>query len=162
MGDSVCERKFFSERIMYYFVIINEKEWSSAKQEQPNEITDRRHLNQLIAHAALDLVDEHIKVSNQMYLKRIDKFNEYIVSAFVTASGIRFLVLHDKHNDDAIRHFFIEVYEAFIKQSMNPMYKHGEKIYSVSSTIELKLLENVTSHKVQTKQKQTLQYQCVL
>ena len=65
------------------------------------------------------------------HLKRIDKFNEYIVSAFVTASGIRFLVLHDKHNDDAIRHFFIEVYEAFIKQSMNPMYKHGEKIYSV-------------------------------
>lgn len=123
---------------MYYFVIINEKdvalyekEWSSTSSEKQNDIQDRRHLNQLIAHAALDLVDEHIKTSPQMYLKRIDKFNEYIVSAFVTASGIRFLVLHDKHNDDAIRHFFIEVYEAFIKQSMNPMYKHGEKIYSV-------------------------------
>jgi len=123
---------------MYYFVIINEKdvalyekEWSSTSLEKQNDIQDRRHLNQLIAHAALDLVDEHIKMSTQMYLKRIDKFNEYIVSAFVTASGIRFLVLHDKHNDDAIRHFFVEVYEAFIKQSMNPMYKHGEKIYSV-------------------------------
>lgn len=123
---------------MYYFVIINEhdmalyeKEWANSTNNESTDMQDRRHLNQLIAHAALDLIDEHIKLSNQMYLKRIDKFNEYIVSAFVTASGIRFLVLHDKHNDDAIRHFFVEVYEAFIKQSMNPLYKHGEKIYSI-------------------------------
>ena len=59
---------------MYYFVIINEKdvalyekEWSSSSMEKNSDIQDRRHLNQLIAHAALDLVDEHIKLSNQMY-----------------------------------------------------------------------------------------------
>ena len=59
---------------MYYFVIINEKdvalyekEWSSSNVEKNSDIQDRRHLNQLIAHAALDLVDEHIKLSNQMY-----------------------------------------------------------------------------------------------
>ena len=59
---------------MYYFVIINEKdvalyekEWSSTSLEKQNDIQDRRHLNQLIAHAALDLVDEHIKMSTQMY-----------------------------------------------------------------------------------------------
>lgn len=124
---------------MYYFVIINnedvalyEREWPSSDQNPAqSDMQDRRHLNQLIAHAALDLVDENIKLSNQMYLKRIDKFNEYIVSAFVTAGGIRFLVLHDSNNDDSVRLFFIEVYECFLKLLMNPLYKRGEKIYSM-------------------------------
>lgn len=70
---------------MYYFVIVNqddvalyEKEWETkTNADNPTEIQDRRHLNQLIAHAALDLVDETIKLNNFMHLKRIDKFNEY-------------------------------------------------------------------------------------
>merc|ERR1711893_353109 len=101
---------------MYYFVIINEhdmalyeKEWANSSTNETSELQDRRHLNQLIAHASLDLIDEHIKLSNQMYLKRVDKFNEYCVSAFVTAGGVRFLVLHDSNNDESIRLFFTEV-----------------------------------------------------
>lgn len=53
----------------------------------------------------------------------IDKFNEWFVSAFVTASGARFLLLHTQKNEEGIRSFFQEIYEVFIKFTLNPFYQ---------------------------------------
>lgn len=65
-----------------------------------------------------------------MYFPNIDRFNEWAVSAFVTPSFLRFIVLHDAKNDDGIKNFCQEIYENYIKYLLNPFYTANEPIKS--------------------------------
>ncbi|OAY52670.1 trafficking protein particle complex subunit 2 isoform X1 [Manihot esculenta] len=97
---------------------------SAAKRE------DAAQLHQFILHAALDIVQDLAWTTSAMFLKAIDKFNDLVVSVYVTAGHTRFMLLHNPHNDDGIKNFFQEVHELYIKILLNPLYLPGSRITS--------------------------------
>lgn len=48
--------------------------------------------------------------------------NNQLVSAFLTAGNIKFLLLHNGKNEDSIKNFFYECHELYVKMMMNPFY----------------------------------------
>ncbi|KAI5277852.1 TRAPP subunit, partial [Ascosphaera acerosa] len=58
-----------------------------------------RYMNQFMVHASLDVLEEVQWTNGAMYLKHIDTYSpsSCYISAFVTGSGARFLLLHQPH-----------------------------------------------------------------
>jgi hypothetical protein len=79
-----------------------------------------RHVIQMIANASLDVVEDVMRKENAMYLRSVDKFNEWTVSAFVTPGNTKFILLHESKNEEGIRAFFHEAWELYVKATMNP------------------------------------------
>ncbi len=49
------------------------------------------------------------------FSQTVDRFNNLLVTAFVTPGNARFLLLHDGRSDDNIKLFFMEIYELYVK-----------------------------------------------
>ncbi|XP_006459875.1 hypothetical protein AGABI2DRAFT_149846 [Agaricus bisporus var. bisporus H97] len=81
-----------------------------------------RHVIQMIANASLDAIEDVMRKENAMYLRAVDKFNEWTVSAFVTPGNVKFVLLHEAKNDEGIRAFFMEVWEMYVKAQLNPFH----------------------------------------
>ncbi|XP_028079883.1 trafficking protein particle complex subunit 2 isoform X4 [Camellia sinensis] len=88
------------------------------------------HQHQFILHAALDIVQDLAWTTSAMFLKAVDRFNDLVVSVYVTAGHTRLMLLHDSRNDDGIKSFFQEVHELYVKILLNPLYIPGSRITS--------------------------------
>ncbi|PHH62933.1 hypothetical protein CDD81_6566 [Ophiocordyceps australis] len=136
-----------------------EYEFGTSKQggDGQSRFTDQlRHLNQFILHSSLDIAEEVQWAHGQMYLKCIDKFFNNYMSCFVTGANVKFLLLHQPSapvptgtsgsssrastaiganptstaTEEAIKLFFNEVYENWVKAVMNPFYKANTPVRS--------------------------------
>ncbi len=48
----------------------------------------------------------YAKSISQCFLKSVDRFNEWHISAYLTPGGAKFIMVHDQINEDAVRNFF--------------------------------------------------------
>ncbi|XP_074381239.1 uncharacterized protein LOC141723346 [Apium graveolens] len=96
--------------------------------------------HQFILNAALDIVQDVAWTTSSMLLKAIDRFNDLVVSVYVTAGNTRLMLLHDPRNDDGIKSFFQEVHELYIKIFLNPMYVPGSRITSTHFNTKVRAL----------------------
>jgi len=134
----------------YFFVIVAKKDNPIYETEfvanNPAKISsnllskDSPHLSQFIIHSALDVVEELVWTSQNMYLKTIDKFNDFYISAYVTPGHIKFMILHDTKNEDGIKNFINDVYELFVKIQLNPFYEPNSIIKSQIFDQRVKIL----------------------
>lgn len=115
---------------------------------------EQRPMNQFILHSSLDIVEEVQWMQKELYLKTVDKFGGMMVSGFLTGGSaywsptcelnslidnvmliqrtdIKLLLLHDTKAEEAIRQFFAEVQEVYVKTLMNPFYSVDQRITSV-------------------------------
>jgi hypothetical protein len=111
----------------FYFVIVNN---DKPIYEFPTE-DKHRYLKQFIAYSALDIIDELEATSTSMYLKALDKFNEWTVYAFVP-NKLRILLLITNKIPRVDESFFIELYQTYTKFATNPLYIHNTPIKSAA------------------------------
>lgn len=74
----------------------------------------------MIAHSALDTIEDALITSPYLYLKSIDRIQEYTTSCFVLPGNVKMVLLHEHKHEDGIKNFFLDVWEAYLKVSMNP------------------------------------------
>ena len=85
---------------------------------------------QLVLNASLDLVDEVMWNTRNRFLKAVDRFNDQLISAYITAGNYRFLLLHGTRHEDGVLWFFLELYELLAKVIINPLHDRGKPIRS--------------------------------
>nr|ODN92654.1 hypothetical protein L203_00933 [Cryptococcus depauperatus CBS 7841] len=93
-----------------------------------------RAMCQMVANMSLDSVEETMETTGALYLKNVDRHNEWVVSAFLPTTGmsraVKFILLHDVKNDDAIRQFFISLWECYVKILLSPFHTVNTPIRS--------------------------------
>ncbi|KAJ1642232.1 TRAPP subunit [Coemansia erecta] len=114
----------------YYFAIVGTNDSPLYEAEFGAHQDESKYLNQFILHAALDLVDDAQFMTNACYLKTVDRYNDWNVSAYVTPSNTRLMLLHENKMEETIRSFFVDAHELYLKTMLNPFYEPNTPIQS--------------------------------
>lgn len=142
----------------YYFAIIGtrdnplyELEFGSFKQTNtaPGKLQFPPNVKEIlpfISNSSLDLVEDAQWSTNQFYLGKIDSFYGLLITAFITQGNIKFILCYEmgqsgqKSDDNAIKQFFIDANELYVKCLLNPFYAVNDAIISPDFDMRIKLL----------------------
>lgn len=110
---------------------------------------DPPHLASFVAHQALDIIEDIVWSNSSIYLKEVDVFDCLAVSAYVTCSHVKFLLITgapgwtmpganpsqagampSPPSCETIRAFLKDIHELYCKQLLNPLYMPNETIVS--------------------------------
>lgn len=79
--------------------------------------------------------------NDNCYLSRVDHFYGHVVTAYITYSGLKLVMVHCQTNENSndqltiddghCKKFYQEVHELYVKTLLNPFYTLGEPIKSV-------------------------------
>eukprot|EP00993_Chasmostoma_nieuportense_P006073 NODE_6687_length_509_cov_15.680628_g6521_i0.p2 GENE.NODE_6687_length_509_cov_15.680628_g6521_i0~~NODE_6687_length_509_cov_15.680628_g6521_i0.p2 ORF type:complete len:135 (-),score=46.53 NODE_6687_length_509_cov_15.680628_g6521_i0:51-455(-) len=115
-----------------YFMIVGKNDNPIYETELIDQklSSEKAQLKQFILHAALDPVEELMWGTTNFYLKTVDRFNDFFITAYVTPGYIKFLLMQDFRQEDNTKTFFNDVYELYLKVLLNPFYRPGGPITS--------------------------------
>ncbi|KAJ2598285.1 TRAPP subunit [Coemansia sp. RSA 1285] len=114
----------------FYFAIVGTNDSPLYEAEFGAQREENKYLQQFVVHAALDLVDDAQFMTSACYLKTVDRYNDWSVSAYVTPSNIRLMLLHEAKAEEAIKSFFTACHELYMKTLLNPFYQPNATIQS--------------------------------
>lgn len=132
---------------MVYFCIVTRDD--GLIYDKDIDLADKIRVNaiaQFVVHASLDMVDIKSDLCSDMFLGKVDEFGAYHISAFVTATRTRFLLLFDPSllSENAISAFFNGARTLFAKARQNPFYADGEVLASDWFDAEIAKCANAT------------------
>lgn len=106
---------------------------------------DAAQLHQFILHAALDVVQDLAWTTSAMYLKSVDRFNELVVSVYVTAGHTRLMLLHDGSKE------FAQNDVDFSKYVISSENKDiGEKLSKFGGRLDYPRLTKELAHEIES------------
>ncbi len=102
-------------------------------------------MHQFIVHAALDMVESMQWGQASNHLKVVDRYGDWIVSAFISPDGARFMLLHDAagattKGDESIRTFLNEANELYTRVTLDPFYLADSPIASTAFLVKVRML----------------------
>lgn len=75
---------------------------------------------QLIAHAALDVIDDACTSSSLIYFRDVDAFQNVHVSAYVPVGPVKFILLQERQPDERVLVMFRALHDLIVKYVANP------------------------------------------
>jgi len=134
-----CTKPPQTQQMSLYLALIGTRD--NPLYEMEIKMDPIRDFCPFIVHSALDIIEDLQWKTNQLYFKNIDNYDNYSISGYVTPGNIKFMILYQNlRSDEAIRQFFGELNDLYVKTLLSPFYTINEAIRSKAFDQKVRML----------------------